>query len=82
MYPASLGPSCWLSSRFGGKKVVTAVYRPLTWTAEITESEILQHGIQWYSTAGAADGWYWMSLWHSDLAGPEVVEWEWRMLGD
>jgi len=30
LYPVSLGPSCWLSSRFGGEDAVTVAYRPLT----------------------------------------------------
>ncbi len=29
-YPLSLGPACWFSSRVGGEKVVTIVYRPIT----------------------------------------------------
>jgi hypothetical protein len=76
-YPISLGPSCWLSSRFGGGTVVSAVYRPLTWTAIATNSPALRSGIDWYSTVGAADYWIWMKFGHNQFGGPDVVEWEW-----
>ena len=73
LYPVSLGPACWLSSRLGGEEVVTAVYRPLTWTAAVTKSQILRNGIQWYSTLGAAQIWSW--TWSETPDGEPRPEW-------
>ena len=59
LYPASLGPSCWLSSRFGGAKSVTVAYRPLTWACRSYESEIVAGVVKRFARVCAADGWDW-----------------------
>jgi hypothetical protein len=38
IYILSLGPACWLSSRFGGERYVSIAYRPVTFVAEVTDS--------------------------------------------
>ena len=59
LYPVSLGPACWISSRVGGEKVVTIAYRPLTWAAEVIGSNALMTGIQAYSRLGTIEFWVW-----------------------
>src|ERR1051326_7564693 len=52
-YVLGLGPACWLSSRFGGEKVVTAIYRPIAFAVEVIGSERLLEAVQSYSEFGA-----------------------------
>ena len=59
-YVLGLGPACWLSSRFGGEKVVTAIYRPVTFAVEVTGSNGLIEAIQSYSGLGESNFHRWM----------------------
>ena len=59
LFVLSIGPACWLSSRFGGAKVVTTVYRPVTWAVEATGSETLMNGMEWWAGLGAEEYWFW-----------------------
>jgi hypothetical protein len=59
LYPLSLMPACWLSARFGGERIVTTVYKPLTWCAELTGSQSLMNTIQSYSGLGTGGTWIW-----------------------
>src|SRR5262245_43194941 len=62
LYVLSMGPGCWVSSRFGGAKAVTIVYRPVTWAAELTGSDFIMLGIQKYSRLGTRENpeyWCW-----------------------
>ncbi len=58
-YGLSIGPSAWVSSRVGGKGIVSIVYRPLTWAVEVTCSNSVLRGIQWYSNLGTDGLWEW-----------------------
>lgn len=58
-YVLGLGPACWVSSRFGGEKVVTVIYRPITFAAEVIGSEGLMNAIQSYSELGASESHFW-----------------------
>ena len=77
LYPVSLGPSCWLSSRFGGEQIVNVAYRPVTWTCETTNSAMLENGVNRYAGLGARENWYWLRLVTSNPGEPERAEWEW-----
>src|SRR5262245_23889105 len=58
-YVASLGPSCWFTSRTGvGTSVVDVVYRPIVLVADECPISAWRI-IQWYSRIGAASDWYW-----------------------
>jgi hypothetical protein len=59
LYPLSMGPACWGSARFGGAKVATIVYKPLTWAAELWGSQSVMNGIQSYSRLGTGGFWAW-----------------------
>ena|SRR5258708_2285444 len=76
-YVLSIGPASWLSSRFGGERFVTAVYRPLTWVFETAKSDMLENGVNWYAGLGAAENWNWARVGHGNFGEPESVEWEW-----
>jgi hypothetical protein len=58
-YALSVAPVCCVSSRVGGEKVVSIVYRPLTWAAEVTGNDALMSGIRRYSELGAAGVYTW-----------------------
>jgi hypothetical protein len=79
-YLLLLGPACWLSSRWGGTAIVSHVYRPVTWAAEITESDTLLEGLEWYSELGSTE----FSEWEFDPDNPGHSKWnsgadiEWR----
>jgi len=75
-YPLSVGTACWISSRAGGERTVTLIYRPLTLACRLSgdgetarRSTLTQLFLS-YSTWGAAKGWFWMS-WDRD-------SWEWE----
>jgi hypothetical protein len=57
-YILGLGPACWLSSRFGGENVVTAIYRPVTFAAEVIGSDGLMEAMQ--SSLGENNFHWWM----------------------
>jgi len=71
-YGASLGPGCWLSSRFGGMHIVSHVYRPITWIAEISGSDSLMGMLQAYSALGSTDD----ATWAFSVEHPGKAEWE------
>ena len=73
-YVLLLGPSCWLSSRYGGENVVTIFYRPLTAITARANSRQLDTLICRYSEFGAADKWRWMSF----TEAPGDVKWRWE----
>jgi len=58
-YVFSFGPACWSSSRWGGSRIVSYAYRPLTWTAEVTKSDTLMDAIQRYSELYTVGVWEW-----------------------
>jgi hypothetical protein len=71
LYPLSIGPACWISSRTNtGAAGVSVVYRPLTWC--MSHSEQIAHSIHWYSKVGSANGWFWGSSVNRDNT------WAWR----
>ena|SRR5437660_1479515 len=70
-YALSIGPACWVSSRVGAARFVTVFYKPVTWTAEVIDSDALKEQIQWYSDLGAAGVW----TWTFGAAEPGDVEW-------
>ena len=59
IFVLSIGPACWCSSRFGGARGVSTVFRPVTWAAEATKSEAVMNAVQWYSRLVAKESWYW-----------------------
>jgi hypothetical protein len=60
LYPASLGPSCWVSSRSGGGAyAVSVVYHPMLVAADVSPRPAWDF-IRWYSEVGAAPSWQWM----------------------
>src|SRR5262245_32809876 len=74
-YPASLGPSCWVTSRTGvGTSVVAAVYRPILLVADGLPLGVWKK-IQRYSRVGAPPGWSWWAdkSWHHS-SGLESLE--------
>src|SRR5262245_41503974 len=70
-YVLSSGPACWLSSRWGGTRVVSQVYRPLTWAAEVTGGDTLMGVLQSYSALGSIQD----SGWLYNLGEPGRAEW-------
>jgi hypothetical protein len=70
-YALSIGPACWISSRVGAARFVTIFYKPVTWAVEVTDSDALRKGIQWYSDLGTAGVW----TWTFGAAEPGDVEW-------
>src|SRR5262245_59665927 len=78
LFVLSVGPACWVSSRFGGAKLVTIAYRPVTFVAEVTASDGLMDAIQWYSQLGSSD----FHLWSFSPDQPGHAEWspfEWEL---
>ena len=74
MYPMSLGPACWVTSRIGyGAALVPRVYGPVT--RALSGPPPVYDAIQRYSHLGAAPGWWWRSTYHDDGRG---LYWEWR----
>ena len=70
LYVLSLGPSCWVSSRFGGANVVTIVYRPVTWAAELTGSDFVMRELQKYSRLGVREtNEYWCWTFSTEIPG-------------
>src|SRR5262249_49742233 len=82
LYPLSLGPACWISSRLrAGSHVVSVVYRPITWFVPtrrvIFTSNSLETTMRRYSEFAAApdSGWYAISY------GPgQPQRWEWGQI--
>jgi hypothetical protein len=76
-----LGPACWLSSRFGGATVVTITYRPVTFVAEVSDSDGLMDAMQWYSQLGSSDFHVWSfspdQPGHAQWSPFELPEWLW-----
>jgi hypothetical protein len=60
LFSLMAGPACWLSSRFGGAKLVSTTYYPLVWAVKKTNSATLTNAFSWYSELGAASGWHWL----------------------
>ena len=75
-YGLGLGPACWLSSRFGGTKVVTLAYRPVTFAVEVIGIDRLMEAIQWWSAVGANDSHQW------SFSADEPGHAEWASLFD
>src|SRR5262245_40226163 len=73
-YVLMLGPACWFSSRWGGEKVVTIAYRPVTAIAQRADSRRFDALIRSYSEFGAGKQWHWMLF----TAGPGEVQWRWE----
>jgi len=75
-WPASLGPSCWVTSRTGvGSSVVDVVYSPILLAAEAFPN-CVSVVVERYSSVGAARGWEWVQWWHT--ATGESQGWHWR----
>jgi hypothetical protein len=70
-YVLSTGPACWLSSRWGAMDLVSHVYRPLTWVAEVSESETLMSMLQAYSALGSTED----TAWAFSPEDPGNAEW-------
>ena len=78
LFLLSIGPACWLSSRFGGANVVTMAYRPVTFVAEFTGSDGIMDALQWYSQLGMSD----FHLWSFSTDQPGHAVWspfEWEL---
>jgi len=73
-YTLMLGPACWLSSRWGGEKVVTTAYRPLTSVAVRANNRHFFTLIRSYSKLGAAWQWHWSV--YFDGEGNETWRWQ------
>ena len=71
LYALSSGPACWLSSRWGAMEIVSDVYRPLTWVAEVSGSDTLMGMLQAYSALGSNDD----SAWAFSPEDPGNAEW-------
>jgi len=73
LYPMSVGPACWVSSRMdAGASGVSVAYRPLTWG--MSQGEQIAKAISWYSQLGSAQGWEWIE---SGVAG--TATWDWQL---
>ena len=70
-YGLGLPPACWLSSRFGGTKIVTLAYRPVTFAVEVIGSNRLAEAMQWWSAVGASD----LYQWSFSFDAPGHAEW-------
>jgi hypothetical protein len=70
-YLGGLGPACWVTSRVGGEKVVTAAYKPVTWAFEAIGNERLLDVFGSYCCWGARND-YW---WNLDAEDPGNAEW-------
>jgi len=66
----SIGPACWLSSRWGGMNIVSQVYRPVTWVAEVSGSDAVMGILQTFSTLGSTN-----SAWAFSPDDPGKAEW-------
>ena len=62
LYLGALGPLAWISSRWGGREAVSLMYRPVTWVAEVSESDVLMDAIDGYSKFGAAESSGWIFI--------------------
>jgi hypothetical protein len=71
LYIASIGPACWVSSRLGGENAVSAVYIPVTWTAEVSGCAWPMKAINRYSRFGMTRVW----LWRFNSAAPGNAKW-------
>lgn len=77
-YVFLLGPACWISSRTGGERFVSAAYRPLTWVCDVTESSALDKAIRSYSETWAAWGWHWYQVETFGNLGTTHRSWLWQ----
>jgi hypothetical protein len=77
LFVLSIGPSCWVRSRFGGAKAVTIVYRPATVLVEMAGSDGLDKSVKWYSGLFAANGWCWMRVFPAACGIRGDAEWIW-----
>lgn len=76
LYPVSFGPACWIASRCGrGGGVVTSVYRPLTWSFDNAESNVVGDALWRYAHVGATEDWRWMPVIPDQGTGWEWVYW-------
>lgn len=68
VYPASLGPACWISSRYGRRTpgwcagAMSTIYRPLIWLfatpgGHASRSQLMP-ALKWYSEVNAAKHWH------------------------
>jgi hypothetical protein len=71
LYVLAAGPACWLSSRWGAMGIVSHVYRPVTWVAEISGSDRLMAMLQMYSALGSTED----SAWGLNPDTPGEAEW-------
>ena len=70
-YVFSSGPACWLSSRWGAMGLVSHVYRPLTWVAEVSGSDMVMGMLQAYSALGSTED----AAWAFSPEEPGNAEW-------
>jgi hypothetical protein len=67
MYPLSMGPACWASSRTGlGTTIVSTVFRPLVANSPRRVRDLFQQ----YSRCGAKRYWSWEHLGSIPTATP------------
>lgn len=73
VYPISLGPACWASSRFGGgNRFVSRLYQPIARIAFAEHCpETVGSCVSWYSMIGAKDGWLWQGEFRN-------LKWKWK----
>jgi len=72
-YPLSFGPACWISSRTGGEKTVSTVYRPVMNICDKTA--ITKSVAFWYSNLMALQNWHWIKVDWDDPDSPP--RWRW-----
>jgi hypothetical protein len=72
VYPLSIGPACWISSRTSiGATAASVIYQPMMWVT--SRSERAEQVLSWYCRVGAAIGWQWhRGMW---IEGDGLDEW-------
>jgi hypothetical protein len=79
--PLSVGPACWLSSRFDcGADAVSGMYQFVIWARNHSPHSIrdrVSGTLDWYSELAASDDWHWIT--HVEL-GTGYVESRWTSL--
>lgn len=72
-YPVSVGPACWVSSRWGRGKIVTKAYQPLAKVAFAKDDGLLASTFDWYSRLFADERFEWVGFVGPNRDG----EWLW-----
>jgi hypothetical protein len=84
LYPLSLGPACWITSRLNfGAHSISVIYRPIAWTLGNPEthtipSVTIAKAVRWYAKVAGRPDWDWRFTIAVGSKGILYGPWEWE----